>query len=82
MIRQLLLYDFFSLSYFSRVIKSFDIFVGMSYLQRVDSFSLLSGLFFFFRFLSLSYSNFHVISLKMGRLIAFELNLVMLVCCY
>jgi hypothetical protein len=75
-VRNLLLYDFFNLSYFNKALKRFEIFVGMSYLQRLDSLGLLFGLFSFLQNLFIPYSNLHVISLKMGRLVAFEFNLI------
>jgi hypothetical protein len=75
-IRHFLLYDFFNLSYFNKTLKHFDIFVGMSYLQRLDSKGLLFSLFYFLQNLNLIYSNLHIISLKMGRLNSFEFNLV------
>lgn len=74
--RNLLLYDFFNLNYFYKGFKHFNIFVGMAYLQRLDSFGLLFALFAFLKNLGLLYSNLHVISLKMGRLAAFEFNLI------
>lgn len=71
-----MLYDFFNLGYFYKSIKYFNIFIGVSYLQRLDSSGLLFALFSFLKTLFIPYSNLHVISLKMGRLSAFEFNLI------
>lgn len=70
------MYDYFSLCYFGIKFYSFDIFLGFAYLQRLDSYGLLFSLFSFFKSLNITYSNLHIISLNMGRLIAFEFNLI------
>lgn len=73
--RTLLLDDFYNLNYLVQSCLSMDIFVGMSFLYRVDSNDLLSSLLYFFKKFRLPLQNFHVISTKMGRIISCEFGL-------
>jgi len=68
--------DVYNLDYLNYILRDFNIFIGLSYLQRLDGQSLLFSLLLFLESQYLSVSNLNVISLKMGRLIASELGLI------
>jgi hypothetical protein len=52
-----------------------DIFVGVSFLRRYDSFDILSGLMLYIKNMQLNLFNLHMVDIKMGRLSALEINL-------
>jgi len=74
-LRELFIFDYYNLAYTFGVNVNLQIFIGSSVFKRFDGFDLLSALLQFFMVFKLSFSFLHIISLKMGRICAFEVGL-------
>lgn len=74
--RSFLFKDYFNVYKLNYFFCNLHVFIGMSFLNRFDSNSLFRGLFLFFRNLSLSIDNLHIVSTFMGRISAMEVGLV------
>lgn len=74
--RFFLLTDFFNTFNLNEFYFNCNFIVGLSFLNRLDSNSILSSLFYFLKNFNLSINNLHIISDFMGRLSSFEIGLV------
>lgn len=74
-IKNILFYDFYNLNFFSKYFFNLDFFIGSSFLNRIDGFSLVSTLLKFFSNLQLSLNNLHFVYNSLGVLSGFEYGL-------